>query len=91
LETQKQKPEWLAYQQGHFDLCAIFGNQLSQKMKNHLYSLGTYKTELNTIYNELNAEFVSLRKQYQSETQEGRDADQMSVWRKKIDVLLRNN
>lgn len=89
-KPKNKNPEWLAYQQGHFDLCAIFGNQLSQKMQNHMYSLGTYKTELNTIYNELNAEFVSLRKQYQSETQEGRDADQMSLWRKKIDVLLRN-
>ncbi|MBK7689594.1 MAG: hypothetical protein IPK62_05715 [Bacteroidetes bacterium] len=90
-KPKNKSPEWLAYQQGHFDLCAIFGSQLSRKMKNHPYSLGTYKAELNALYNEVNTELIAMRKQYKSDTQEGKDVEQMVAWRKKIDGLRENN
>lgn len=79
-----QNENWLAYQQGLFDISSIFGLRLQKEMKNHTYSLGEYRTELNKIYNDLMKEYLTMTKQYSEETKNGSLPDKMKEWISKI-------
>lgn len=79
---------WLQYQQGHYDICAAYGLKLYKAFKNYNYSLGMFKTELNKLYNEIYTEYTHMRKDYETETDSGKDSATMAIWRKKIDKLL---
>jgi hypothetical protein len=79
--------KWLQYQQGHQDLCGIFGRKLQNKLLNYPFSIGTYNSEINQVYNQINAELVGLRKQYQSETDHGNNEAQILLWQQKIKSL----
>lgn len=87
----KSTADWglqLPYQQGIYDLCTAYGNKLAKAFKSANYSLGEYKSQINTIYNTVFNEYAEVRKTYQAETNEGMDLAQMALWRKKIDDLL---
>lgn len=81
----------LPYHQGIYDLCTAYGNKLAKAFKAAKFSLGEYKSEINSIYNTVFNEYAELRKKYQAETKEGLDAEQMATWRKKIDDLLKES
>lgn len=83
-----QNNTWLEYQQGHFDICAVYGNQLFQKMKTYPYNLGTFKTELNTIYNTIYIEYTRIRKEYADATQNGNNENEIKKWRQKINKMI---
>lgn len=80
--------KWLQYQQGHYDICAVYGLKLHKVLKNYNFSLGMFKTEINILYNEIYTEYTHLRKDYETETSSGNDAIAMASWRKKIDKLI---
>lgn len=58
---------WLVYQQGLYELCARYGYQLWNEIKNYPFSAGEYRSELNSIYNKINDEFLTKCRLYQSE------------------------
>lgn len=83
--------EWLSYQQGHFDICTAYGNKLYREMKVCKYSLGEYRAELNKVYNNVYSEYVKLRKQYDTETENGSNKSQVVIWRNRIDEMMKDN
>jgi hypothetical protein len=88
----KGSPDWnqlLPYHQGIYDLCMAYGMKLNTALKDKKFSLGEYRTEINTIYNEVLNEYAELRKKYQSETKEGMDSEQVSRWQIRIQEILK--
>jgi hypothetical protein len=88
----KGSPDWnalLPYHQGIYDLCMAYGIKLNKALKDRKFSLGEYRTEINTIYNEVLNEYAELRKKYQSETKEGMDSEQVSRWQIRIQEILK--
>ncbi len=83
--------EWINFQQGHFDICTAFANKLYNEMQVYKYSLGEYRAELNKIYNDVYSEYVKLRKQYNTETEDGSNKSQYIIWRNKIDKIIKDN
>lgn len=81
--------EWLSYQQGHFDLCTIYGNKLTNECKQFPFTLGEYKSELNQLYNKVYTEYVLKRKQYETETNQGRNNEMIKKWKSDIDNLMK--
>lgn len=81
---------WLQYQQGHFDLCTIYGSKLKDSMENFVYSIGEFRSELNKIYNDLYTQYVAERKQYADETRLGTDPEKMLLWKTKTDERIKN-
>lgn len=80
---------WLSYQQGHFDLCTIYGMKLKDSMENFAYSIGEFRSELNKIYNDLYAQYVAERKLYADETSLGTNTEKMMMWRSKLNDQLK--
>lgn len=77
------------YQQGIVDLCTIYGAKLNEALKSKSFSLGEYKSEINTIYNEVFSEYVQMRKDFKNQTDEGRNIQKMKEWQQKIVLLLK--
>jgi hypothetical protein len=77
------------YQQGIIDLCTIYGAKLNEALKNKSYSLGEYKSEINTAYNEVFGEYVQMRKDFKNETNEGQNIQKMKEWQQRIFLLMK--
>ena len=80
-----ENPNWLDYQQAHFDLCTIYGYKLKDSMSIHQYSIGEFKSELNEIFNKIYADYISMRKLLAEETNEGKDSIKLLEWKRKIE------
>lgn len=89
-KNQLSNPNWLVYQQGHYDICAIYGLKLKEKMSTYSYSVGEFKSELNKLYNLVYAEYVSVRKQFSDETEQGRNSLKMEEWKIKIENMYKS-
>ncbi|HOZ51620.1 MAG TPA: hypothetical protein PLU17_07175 [Chitinophagaceae bacterium] len=80
-----ENPNWLDYQQAHFDLCTIYGYKLKDSMSIHQYSIGEFKSELNGIFNKIYADYISMRKLMADETNEGKDSIKLLEWKRKME------
>jgi hypothetical protein len=83
--------QWLYYQQGHFDICTYYGTKLTNEMKNYQFSIGSFRAEMNTIFNNVYTEYKTLRKQYETETASGSIDSQNKIWFTKINELNKSN
>ncbi|MBL7765051.1 MAG: hypothetical protein JNJ58_03085 [Chitinophagaceae bacterium] len=88
LNPDVDHDNWIRYQQGHADLCSIFGMRLKSQLNDYPLTIGNFRTEINQIYNSLFDEYVRLRKQYQDETAEGTNPGILQQWRIQIDHWL---
>lgn len=83
-----EKPEILAHEQCHFDICELYTRKLRERMGNVKVSVETLKTTLRSIYTELQKEYIQRQEQYEEETGHGVVADEQARWQKMIAMEL---
>lgn len=79
-KNQEKGSNWLAHQQNIFEITAIYTNKLFNQTKAKTFSPGTYKMEMNTLYNKLMVEYNKEIDKYLEETNFGENALQITVW-----------
>lgn len=75
----------LEQQQVLFDMCTFYGLKLEKLLRNYPYSIGEYKSEMNKVYNEVNSEYIQMRKEYESESES--NVTKISKWQQKIQAM----
>lgn len=78
---------WLAYQQGRFDICSAIGMQWKDSIIRTHFSAGFYKEELNKLYNTYRLRLMHWIKKYELETNYGSNIEKVEEWKQKIKAL----
>lgn len=79
--------ELLKHEQLHFDITELFTRKFRKKLSTMNFS-EKVKSEINTVYQRLTREKVSVQKQYDSETDHSKNKQAQKTWQIKIDNEL---
>lgn len=79
----------LDHEQRHFDITAIKGCELKERIQQTTFNPDTYKQQLNDMLNETQEETSELQNLYDDETGHGSIIDKQEEWNKKIDNMLK--
>lgn len=88
INPKVNEPNFIPYQQLHFDLCTYYGWKLNDSFRSTQFTYGEFKSELNQVYNSIYTEYTYQRKMLQDETNFGQNSTKMNEWKSKIAALL---
>ncbi len=70
----------LNHEQGHVNIASIYAEKLEDKIANTYFSRITYKTEVDALAQEINLIAIGKQKQYDIETNHGRNKTKQIEW-----------
>ncbi|RYD54713.1 MAG: DUF922 domain-containing protein [Sphingobacteriales bacterium] len=80
VKTGLEKPEILAHEQCHFDICELYTRKLRAKMSKVKVSVETMKTTLRSLYKEVQQEYIQRQEMYEEETEHGIIGNEQARW-----------
>jgi hypothetical protein len=78
----------LSHEQGHFDITEIFARKLNKRIGEYKFDRGSYKTDLQKIYQDILDEKEQFQDQYDQETDFSRNKEKQAEWLIKISKML---
>ena len=87
-------PYHLEHEQHHFDITMLGAAKVVDEIRNAHFTLGNYKTLINTIFDKVYKEQIALQDQYDRETKNSMDTAMQFKWNQKISdeiTTLKNN
>jgi len=88
INPKVNDPNFITYQQLHFDLCTYYGWKLNNAFRSTHFTYGEFKSELNQVYNTIYSEYTHQRKILQDETNSGQNLTKMNEWKSKTKNLM---
>ena len=81
---QMDRLDLLEHEQGHFDLCEVYGRKLRKTLEEKKLTAFNLNTDANIIFKNISASYLERQELYESETQYGTDRKKQIEWTKLI-------
>jgi hypothetical protein len=83
--SEFEKSEYnLKYLQSYFDMAQMMAEKFKYSIRKEKFNLDTYKSAIDNIYTDLFTEFMEMKDEYETRTDNGFDHEEQEKWHKKI-------
>lgn len=79
----------LLHEQHHFDITYINACHFVERLRNTVFTLGTYEAQLEALYTEAYGQMNKMQNDYDGQTRNGILKDIQAEWNQKVDAQLK--